>query len=135
VFLSYGHLDGFLVDRLKEQIEAITGVFVFLDINEIEFGDAFRQKIIQELSQTDELLVMLSPSSIKRSWIYAEIGAALALNKRIVGLMHGIGVEELQQNGALSLFGDRHHIFDPRTELTSYLNQLKDRSEAKAGTV
>ena len=131
VFLSYGHHDGFLVDMLKKKIKDIAGISVFLDVDEIEFGDTFRQQIVQELVQSDEILVMLSPSSIKRAWIYAEIGVALALDKRIVGLIHGIGVEELQQNGALSLFGDRHHIFDPRNELETYLDELRERSLAK----
>lgn len=76
IFFSRGGDDTFIVKEfLKPKAEA-SGASVFLDAGRLQYGDDFRQTILEELAGADELLVLLTPSSILRSWVIAEIGGA-----------------------------------------------------------
>ncbi len=125
VFLSHGSGDNFIVSRfLKPQVEA-SGALVFVDQIAIEYGDDFKVKILSQITLVHELLVFFTPSSLSRPWVYAEIGAALALGKRIVGVLYGPSEGELQKIGALSLLGESNllHI----DHFDAYVEQLRVR--------
>jgi len=62
---------------------------LFVDAGRIEYGEDFRNTIFAELSGCDELLVLLTPSSLKRPWVIAEIGAVLVQDKRVVAIRYG----------------------------------------------
>lgn len=107
VFFSHGGDDTFVVKEfLKPKVEA-SGACVFLDAGRLEYGDDFRQTILEELARADELLVLLTPSSVKRAWVIAEIGGALIREKRIVAVRYGPSELELQELGILSLLGTK----------------------------
>jgi hypothetical protein len=107
LFFSHGGDDTFVVKEfLKPKVET-SGASVFLDAGRLEYGDDFRQTILKELAGADELLVLLTPSSIKRPWVIAEIGAALVRGKRIVAVRYGPSEAELQELGILSLLGTK----------------------------
>ena len=107
LFFSHGGDDTFVVKEfLKPKVES-SGAVVFLDAGRLEYGDDFRQTILEELACADELLVLLTPSSIKRPWVIAEIGAALVRGKRIVAVRYGPSEVELQELGILSLLGTK----------------------------
>ena len=75
LFFSHGSEDDFLVEKLRPDLEQ-AGAQVFVD-HGMEFGDNFRNIIIPELNQSDEVLVLLTPTSIERAWVMAEIGATV----------------------------------------------------------
>jgi hypothetical protein len=74
-----------------------------LDAGRVEYGEDFRNTIFVELSRRDELLVLLTPSSLKRPGVIAEIGAVLVQRKRVVAIRYGLSEGELQALGMLSL--------------------------------
>src|SRR5262245_36753161 len=110
VFFSHGGDDTYVVQLLKPKIEG-SGARVFVDAGEIEYGDKFREIIIEELKKCDELLVLFTPSSLKRPWVFAEVGATLIRQKRIVAVLYGLRAKKLQELGILSLL-DQYKILD-----------------------
>lgn len=125
IFFSHGGDDTFVVKEfLKPKVER-SGATVFLDAGRIEYGEDFRQTIILELTQSDELVVLLTPSSIRRPWVIAEIGAFLIRGKRIVAIRYGPTENELQELGILSLLGTRTLL--RMEDFDEYVSQLERR--------
>jgi len=128
LFFSHGGEDAYIVQHfLREQVEK-TGAKVFLDTGRIHYGDDFREKILKELASCDELLVLVTRSSLKRPWVLAEIGAALVRGKRIVAVLYGPTTTELEELSVLSLLGQSHVLV--LDNFGEYLSQLKSRVES-----
>ena len=125
VFFTHGGEDAYVVEHfLKPKVER-TGATVFVDIAQIDYGDNFRELILGELSQCSELLVLLTPSSLRRPWVFAEIGACLARGIRIVAVTYGVTEEDLQRLGILSLLGPNNLL--KIDSFDSYVLQLDRR--------
>jgi len=125
LFFSHGGDDTFIVKEfLKPKVES-SGANVFLDAGRLDYGDDFRETIFVELAQADELLVLLTPSSIRRPWVIAEIGAMLVRGKRVVALRYGPSESELQELGILSLLGTKTLL--RMDDFDNYVVQLKRR--------
>lgn len=128
VFLSHGGDDTYVVKHaLMPQVES-TGATVFLDAGTIDYGDDFRALLLDELASFDELLVLLTKSSLGRPWVIAEIGAALIRKKRIVAIRYGPSESELQKLGVLSLLGANTLL--RLDDFDSYVTQLAARVQA-----
>ena len=126
IFFSHGGDDTYIVKHfLVPKVEKLPGATVFLDDGLIEYGEDFRKTIFAELSSCNELLVLLTPSSLKRPWVVAEIGAIVVSGKRVVPIRYGPSEADLQALGILSLLGPisllRMEDFD------DYVEQLKRR--------
>jgi hypothetical protein len=125
LFLSHGGEDTFIVKEfLCPKVES-SGATVFLDAGRLAYGDDFRETILQELARADEILVLLTPSSIKRPWVFAEIGAMLVRGKRVVAVRYGPTEAELQELGILPLLGTRTLL--RMEDLEEYVGQLAHR--------
>ena len=69
-FFSHGGDDRYIVEELlKPKIEA-SGAVVFVDTENISYGDRYREIIVEELVRCDELLVLITPSSLRRPWVF-----------------------------------------------------------------
>ena len=89
LFFSHGGDDTYIVrEFLRPKVES-SGATVFVDDGCLEFGDDFRDIILRELASADEILVLLTHSSIKRPWVFAEIGAMFVRGKRVVAVRDG----------------------------------------------
>lgn len=130
VFISHGSDDAFVVNESIVPRVAGSGAEVFVDEGRIEFGDDFRARILTELSEMDELLVLLTVSSIERPWVFAEIGAAASAGRRIVPIRYGPRDDQLQALGVLSLLG--HALLLELNDLDRYADQLAARVEERA---
>lgn len=75
-----------------KEIEA-TGAITFRDDRDIEGGDSIPKSLHEELSQSDEFIVLLSPISLNRPWVILEIGAAWGLGIRIVPICYQSSAE------------------------------------------
>lgn len=125
IFFSHGGDDTFIVKEfLRPKVES-SGASVFLDAGRIEYGDDFREVIFQELSLCDELLVLLTPSSLGRPWVIAEIGAILVRSKRVVAIRYGPSENELQSLGVMSLLGTKSLL--RMEDFDEYVKQLTRR--------
>jgi hypothetical protein len=125
LFFSHGGDDTFIVKEfLKPKVES-SGARVFLDAGRVDYGDDFRETIFVELASSDELLVLLTPSSIRRPWVIAEIGAMLVRGKRVVAVRYGPSESELQELGILSLLGTKTLL--RMEDFDEYVTQLERR--------
>jgi hypothetical protein len=128
LFFSHGGDDAYVVEHfLKPKVES-SGAKVFLDAGQIQYGDDFRQMILAELAQCEELLVLFTRSSLRRPWVLAEVGATLIRSKRIVAITYGPTEAELQELGVLSLLGTNSLL--RLEDFDSYVNQLHARVKA-----
>jgi hypothetical protein len=125
LFFSHGGDDTFIVrEFLRPKVES-SGATVFLDAGRLAYGDDFRETILRELSLADEILVLLTPSSIRRPWVFAEIGAMLVRGKRVVAVRYGPSEVELQELGVLPLLGTKTLL--RMEDLDEYVLQLTQR--------
>lgn len=126
LFFSHGGEDAFLAQALESDIRS-SGAIVFLDNAELEYGDNFREKIFDELVKADELLVLLTESSIRRVWVIAELGATLIRDKRVVAIRYGPSEARLQKLGVLSLLGPNQLLSLNRPAIAKYVSELARR--------
>jgi TIR domain len=74
VFVSHSSVDTWIALQLRAHIEA-AGASTFLDEADIEHGDNFAERILEATDTSDELLLLLTPWSVKRTWNWIEVGA------------------------------------------------------------
>jgi hypothetical protein len=125
LFFSHGGDDTYIVREFLTPRIRTSGAEIFVDAGCLEYGDDFRAVILSELSKADELFVLLTPSSVKRPWVIAEIGATLVRDRRVVVLRYGPTEIELQELGILSLLGTKTLL--RMEDLDVYVNQLTRR--------
>jgi hypothetical protein len=124
VFISYGSADGVLVNELLVPKLKEAGATVFLDFN-VEHGDDFHDQIFTELARCHELCVLLTPTSVLRPWVFAEIGAATLRKLWIVALVYGVSETKLQSKGITSLLGTHRPV--TLDHMPRYVLELKRR--------
>ena len=95
VFLSYSYEDMPWVEQFAHALEK-EGVDVWFDTHEIALGENIRDRLQEGLRSSNILIVILSSNSAKSPWIFFELGAAVADNKRIIPVViDDIGQENL----------------------------------------
>ena len=94
IFLSYSYNDRAWAKQFAIALEA-EGIDVWFD-RDIALGEDIREQIQSALRASNTLIVLLSSNSVKSSWIFFELGAAVAGNKRIIPIViDDIGNEQL----------------------------------------
>lgn len=78
IFLSHTNVDKPFVRELKERLEAHGVKDIWLDEAEILIGDSLTKKIEEGLRKTKYIGVVLSPNSIKSTWVERELEIALS---------------------------------------------------------
>jgi hypothetical protein len=75
VFISHSSIDTWVAKQIAREIEEC-GAVPFLDEANIAVGEDFEDRILAALIQAKELLVLLTPWSLSRLYVWAEIGDA-----------------------------------------------------------
>jgi hypothetical protein len=127
VFFSHGSDDTYIAECFLKPTFERSGARIFIDAGLIKYGDPFRKQILDEIHACNELIALLTPTSITRPWILAEIGAALIQRKRIVAITYGPTEEELNRIGVLSLLGDSLLLQLSERNIERYVDQLTGR--------
>jgi hypothetical protein len=86
VFLSYSHADVEFARTLSKMLGDIH-VDCFLDEKDILIGDQIKLAVHAGLRSCTEMIVVISPASIKSMWVAFEIGQAIALEKGILPIV------------------------------------------------
>ena len=106
VFLSYAYgEDTPWVELFAHTLEK-EGVDVWLHTHEIALGDNLRDKIQEGLRSSNILIVILSSNSAKSPYIFFEIGAAVADNKRIIFVV----IDDIGQENLPLLINKYHYL-------------------------
>lgn len=91
VFVSYAKEDSVYADELFSYLSAQPKLDIFTT-NKISAGEKWRSKIKNALNASDIFLVLLSPISVKSSWVLFELGVAWGLDMPIIPVATHPGV-------------------------------------------
>lgn len=94
VFLSYSSGDAAAAREVHDKITG-AGHPVFMAEKAIQPGDDFAEEIRLALVGSREVWVLVSPSSAASEWVMTEWGAAWALGKKIIPILHRCAPEDL----------------------------------------
>ncbi|OLE52642.1 MAG: hypothetical protein AUG51_16860 [Acidobacteria bacterium 13_1_20CM_3_53_8] len=83
VFISYSSVDQELAIHIGNILEK-NNVTYFLDSKDIGWGQNITEQVASGLKNCTHLIVIISPASLKSSWVAYEIGQAAALRKVIL---------------------------------------------------
>lgn len=130
VFISHAGTDTWIAKQLAKYVEEMGGK-AFLDEVHIAVGEDFEDRILVELDEADELLVLLTPWSLSRPYVWAEIGAAWGRRKPVIGILYGLTPEELHTKAGVPVLLKRRDIIE-LNQVDTYFNQLSGRIHQKA---
>lgn len=93
VFFSYAHEDAQVAQELRSSLADIE-VSGWKDEVDIATGAALAQQVKDSIREASAVVIFVSPRSVDSQWINFEIGAAMALDKRIIPVFIGdTGIE------------------------------------------
>lgn len=117
VFISHSSLDKWVARQISRLLEA-DGHATFLDEKDIKTGESIDAMIQVHLKESDHLLLLISPASLKSHWVFVELGGAKALGKHVVPILLHVGSNELPGPITSLLARDLN-------DLDKYLSELK----------
>jgi hypothetical protein len=103
VFVSHSGEDTWVARQIAKEIEH-RGARPFLDEADVDVGAEFEEDIRRFLDQADELLVLFTPWSLERPYVWAEIGAAWIRRIPIIVVLHGLSITEFQTQPNVPVF-------------------------------
>ncbi len=125
VFVSHGWSDRWIAAQMARSIKDIGGE-PFIDIFDVKKGDRIEHKIQVELPKCDELVVLLTPWSVRRNWVWTEVGAAWGLGKRVVGVLYGLTIQEIErEHGGMGALGPTNCL--GLEDFDTYISELRTR--------
>ena len=130
VFISHGSADTFIASVVRDKLVK-AGVKTFLDDTDISVGSNFRDAILENIQACNELVVLLTPTSINRAWVFAEVGIATDRGRPVVGIIYGVSMEELHSRGAISLIGDTRIV--ELNDVDQYIEAVAKRAGEHSG--
>jgi hypothetical protein len=71
VFISYARTERDEAERIKARLEAM-GLSVFLDVDGLDGGDVFSERLDREVKTAGCVLGLWSPASLSRPWVQTE---------------------------------------------------------------
>ena len=97
VYLAHGSEDKETIVRPLAQRLLEKGIDVWFDNWEIRAGDSLRQKMEEGLGNCTHFVVLLTPTSMTKPWVNAEIDAAFVRRvagvSKLIALRCGVGVQ------------------------------------------
>ncbi len=131
VFISHASVDLWVARTLAERAQ-LCGADAFLDHHEVEYGDDFEERIISEADEATELLVLLTPFSTERKYVWLELGMFLGSRKRIVAALYGVTIDEVANDKFTPVMLKRVSSVE-LNYIDKYFEQLKSRVEEWRG--
>jgi len=83
VFISHSNVDMVFARHVRNLLVRRVNAQVFTT-EDLSAGEKWEPKLRNELSSTDVVVTLLTPTSVDSSWVLHEIGAAWALEKPII---------------------------------------------------
>jgi hypothetical protein len=87
IFLSHSHRDARLARQIKEQVETLGDVSIFLFQDHMEPGHESYDKIQTAIADADALVALLTPNSTPSPDVNQEIGFSLGQKKLTIALV------------------------------------------------
>jgi hypothetical protein len=125
IFLSHSSADQWVARQITVHVVAAGGA-CFLDTDDIPRQDNFLDRIVEAVTDCDELLVLLTPSSIERFWITFEMSCFRFARKPIVGVLNGLSPAEARRHACIEALLDNRTLLDIN-QLDTYFDELRQR--------
>ena len=124
VFVSHGSHDMWIARQMARGIGE-SGAEVFIDAYDLASGDDVIARLSDLLAKADELVVLFTPYSKTRAWVWMEVGVMRLNGKRVIPIFHGMTKTDLADSGgdgALAGIVER-----PLNDFDLYLAELRGR--------
>ena len=126
IFVSHSGDDTWVAKQLAREISA-RGATPFLDEADVDVGAEFEDAILEFLDKADALIVLFTPWSFDRPYVWAEIGAAWIRKIPIVVILYGITRAEFQSQPNAPVFLKKRDII-LLNGVDAYFDQLGQRA-------
>lgn len=94
VFITHSSRDAWVAKQIAFHIQQC-GALSFLDQFDLHYGDDFEEEILKAVDLSSEQLILLTPWSKARPYIWMEMGAFRQSRKRIVVVLYGLTSQEI----------------------------------------
>lgn len=125
VFVSHSSQDTWVAKQIAKEIAARKAK-PFLDEADIDVGAEFEEDILDFLDNAHELLVLFTPWSLERPYVWAEIGAAWIKRIPIIVVLHGLKPSDFQAHPSTPVFLKKRDIIN-LNDIEEYFGQLERR--------
>ena len=125
VFVSHSGQDAWVAKQIAREISSRKATS-FLDEANIDIGSEFEEHILESLGKADELLVLFTPWSFERPYVWAEIGAAWIRKIPIIIVLYGVSLSEFQSRPNAPVFLKKRDIININ-DIEQYFDQLEKR--------
>jgi hypothetical protein len=125
VFISHSSADTWVAREIARHLQKCGAAF-FLNEENVEAGDDFEDRIRKAAAASQELLILLTPVSITRHYVWMELGLFWSTGKRIVGVYSGFPGKESIADDSIPVLLRRGHLVS-LNEIDTYLSQLAGR--------
>jgi hypothetical protein len=125
IFVSHSGQDTWIARQIAREL-TLCGATPFLDEADVDVGAEFEEDIRSFLDKTDELLVLFTPWSLDRPYVWAEIGAAWIRRIPIVVVLHGLTISEFQTQPHVPIFLKQRDMIN-LNDIDQYFEQLRQR--------
>lgn len=86
-FISYSRADSDFARKLNDTLQ-LQGKTTWFDQESIASGTDFKQEIYRGIEQSDNIVFILSPSSVNSPYCADEVSYAASLNRRFITILH-----------------------------------------------
>ena len=125
IFISHSSEDAWIAQQIAREVTN-RGARPFLDQADVDVGAEFEDDIMRFLEKANELIVLFTPWSLERSYVWAEIGAAWIRRIPIVVVLLGLTPGEFQIRPNTPVFLKKRDIIH-LNNIGQYLDQLEGR--------
>ena len=130
VFVSHASADTWVAGQVARSIRNAGGE-VFFDAVDIEKGDEYDAKILDALRRCEELVVLMTPTASESKNVWMEIGAVWYAEKRLIGILYSLSVDEVQADPRMPQ-GFRRLQLLSLNDTDRYLDQVARRIREEA---
>lgn len=125
VFISHGWHDRWIARQMARLITEASAQ-PYIDVYDIKKGDRIEAKVQQGLEEASELVALLTPWSVDRNWVWAEMAGAWAMRKRYCGVLYGLTIADIEKShGGLAMLGVTNVA--SLDDFDDYIAELKTR--------
>lgn len=130
IFLSHSNVDAPIAKVVAKVLnDAFRGdIIVYLAIDNVVGGTAWKEELIKRLSSCDAIITILSKDSISKPWIYVEWSPFWIANKQF----YILATEDIDTNDLIKPMSDRQVVsLNNRESVQNFFRALSDDSGTK----
>ena len=114
VFISHSFSDNGLAREFANSLHQ-RGVKVWLDSNDLQSGRSWREGIEKALRESNVIVLLVTPDTIKRPNLFFEVGAAIGMGKPLIPVLS----EDMDSALLPTSLRERQHLLKSSPDATA----------------